>query len=66
MTQLNRLVGTRSAAQDGVLMINADGEVVVSRDGLWVPLQAAELVSPDNTRWRLAVDNAGVLSAVAV
>lgn len=66
MTQLNRLVGTRSAAQDGVLMINAAGEVVVSNAGLWVPLQAAELVSPNGSRWRLVVSNTGTISTVAV
>lgn len=66
MTQLNRLVGTRSAAQDGVLMLSGDGEVIVSVNGLWVPLQAAELTSPNGNKWRLSVDNAGSLSAVAI
>ena len=64
MTQLNRLIGTRSAAQDGALMLSGNGEVIVSIAGAWVPLQAAELTSPNGNKWRLTVDNAGALSAV--
>lgn len=65
MTQLSRLIGTRSAARDGVLMQDTDGNVVVSLSGEWVALQMAALTSPDGGKWRLVVDNAGNLSTVA-
>lgn len=65
MTQLNRLIGTQSAARDGVLMQDADGNVVVSSGGEWVELAAAVLIAPDTGRWRIVVDNAGNLSTVA-
>lgn len=65
MTQLNRLIGTQSAARDGVLMQDADGNVVVSSDGEWEALAKAVLIAPDTGRWRIVVDNAGNLSTVA-
>lgn len=65
MTQLNTLIGTKSAARDGVLMQDTDGNVVVSVGGVWEALQMASLTAPDGGRWRLVVDNAGNLSTAA-
>lgn len=65
MTQLNTLIGTQSAARDGVLMQDTDGNVVVSLDGEWVALQMAVLTAPDGGKWRIVVSNAGTLSTVS-
>ena len=64
--QLPHLIGTKSAAQDGVMMFDpAAGVPVVSVGGVWVELQGAVLTAPDLGQWRIVVDNAGNLSTVA-
>ncbi|MDF3607550.1 hypothetical protein PE067_16200 [Paracoccus sp. DMF-8] len=64
MTQLNHLRSRDSAARDGTLMFD-DGKIVVSVGGQWIEVAEAVLRSPDGSAWRLAVSNAGVVSAVA-
>lgn len=54
----NYSFGTAIAAPS---MVSVDGDVEVLTAG-----QGFILQSPDTTRWRVSVDNAGVLSAVAV
>lgn len=60
---LNRLIGTRSAARDGALMFDERG-ILISLNGQWVAFQGAVLTAPDLSQWRIVVDNAGVLSTV--
>lgn len=65
MTQLNRLIGSRSAARDGVLMYDDRG-VLISLNGEWVAFQGAVLTAPNSSQWRIVVDNSGNLSTEAV